>query len=77
MAKKRAASRKPVTHRPVAPQTTASGTPAVAPKAAAPAKGPVVDFAAEYRYVLGDLKHIAVLAAIMFATLITLALVIR
>jgi hypothetical protein len=35
------------------------------------------DFASEYRYVLGDLKRIGVLAAGMFATLVVLALVIR
>ena len=35
------------------------------------------DFASEYRYVLGDLKRIAILAAGMFATLVVLALVIR
>ena len=35
------------------------------------------DFASEYRYVLGDLKRIGMLAAAMFATLVVLALVIR
>jgi hypothetical protein len=35
------------------------------------------DFATEYRYVLGDLKQIAILAAAMFATLIVLALVLQ
>lgn len=84
MAKKRATSRKPVTRRPDAPQAAAPSTPSAAPRAVAmaktattPAKAAPVDFATEYRYVLGDLKHIGVLAAAMFATLIVLALVIR
>jgi len=34
-----------------------------------------VDFAAEYRYVLHDLKRVGILAAAMFATLAILALV--
>ena len=41
---------------------------------AATAAGPV-NFGEEYRYVLGDLKRIAVLAAVMFATLVVLALI--
>ena len=84
MAKKRAASRRPVTRRPDAPQAAASSAPSVAPRAAAiakttttPVKAAPVDFATEYRYVLGDLKHIGVLAAAMFAVLIVLALVIH
>ncbi len=84
MAKKRAASRKPVTRRPDAPQTAVQSAPSVAPRAmatvkaaAAPTKAVPVDFATEYRYVLGDLKHIGVLAAAMFAVLIVLALVIH
>jgi len=38
------------------------------------AAGPV-DFGQEYRYVLGDLKRIAILAAVMFAALVVLALI--
>lgn len=51
----------------------------VAPRAAAEtrSKSEEPDFASEYRYVLGDLKRIAILAAGMFATLVVLALVIR
>lgn len=79
MAKKRTASRRPVTHRPAAPQSTAPAATSVPQKTAAtaPTKPAPVDFAVEYRYVLGDLKHIGVLAAAMFATLIALALIIR
>ena len=83
MAKKRAASRKPVTRRPDAPLAAAQSAPSIAPRAAAakaattPVKAAPVDFATEYRYVLGDLKHIGVLAAAMFAVLIVLALVIH
>jgi len=33
------------------------------------------DFGQEYRYVLGDLRRIAILAAIMFAVLIVLAII--
>ncbi len=48
-----------------------------APRAAERATGKETDFASEYRYVLGDLKRIGMLAAAMFATLVVLALVIR
>jgi len=34
-----------------------------------------VDFAAEYRYVLSDLRRFGILAVAMFATLVVLALV--
>lgn len=44
---------------------------------AAPPPPQKVDFATEYQYVIGDLRHIAILAVAMFATLIVLALVIR
>ncbi len=37
--------------------------------------GGEVDFATEYRYVLGDLKRFAILAGAMFAALLILALV--
>ena len=40
-------------------------------------RGKEVDFAAEYHYVMSDLKRFALLAVAMFATLIVLALVIR
>ena len=36
-----------------------------------------VDFATEYHYVLGDLKRFAILAAVMFASLVALALILR
>lgn len=36
-----------------------------------------IDFAAEYGYVLGDLRRIGLLALAMFATLVALALIIR
>lgn len=50
----------------VAPQAVEKGSAGKAP-----------DFASEYRYVLGDLKRIAILAAGMFTTLGVLALIIR
>ncbi len=47
-------------------------------RAAAPAKAATaVDFTSEYRYVLGDLKRLGIIAASMFATLIVLALFLR
>ena len=36
-----------------------------------------VDFAAEYHYVLGDLRRLGILAAVMFASLVALALILR
>ncbi|GEM_PF-1725399 len=36
-----------------------------------------VDFAHEYRYVVGDLRRVAILAAAMFALLAILALALR
>jgi hypothetical protein len=45
------------------------------PVAAASAATTTTNFAQEYHYVLGDLKRIAILAAVMFAILIILALV--
>lgn len=61
--------------RPVSSSATAqpAGRPA-APTAAtqAPARHPT-DLAEEYRYVIGDLKRIGVLAAVMFALLVGLA----
>jgi len=45
--------------------------------ASAPPPAKQVDFSTEYQYVVGDLRHIAILAAAMFATLIVLALVIQ
>jgi hypothetical protein len=36
-----------------------------------------VDFAAEYHYVVGDLRKMGILAAAMFAVLIVLSLVVR
>jgi len=44
---------------------------------AAAASAKEVDFRTEYRYVLGDLKRIGILAASMFAMLVVLALIVR
>lgn len=54
----------------------ASRTTVVAPVVEERGSGEV-DFRTEYRYVLSDLKHIGILAAAMFGTLIVLALVIH
>ena len=55
-----------------------SAPQATAPAPSAPARpSAMVDFANEYRYVLGDLRRIGILAAGMFATLVALALIIR
>ena len=79
-------ARKRSSQRPV--RTAAAQTPrgagqrsapqATAPAPSAPARpSAMVDFANEYRYVLGDLRRIGILAAGMFATLVALALIIR
>lgn len=71
MAKKR--RRRPI---PVARERAAGvAAPAGAAEARSTSKEP--DFAGEYRYVVGDLKRIAILAAGMFITLGVLALFIR
>ncbi|HHX43521.1 MAG TPA: hypothetical protein GX714_05975 [Chloroflexi bacterium] len=49
---------------------------AEAPAAEQRSTGQEPDYAGEYRYVLGDLKRIGVLAAAMFAILVALALII-
>jgi hypothetical protein len=68
------------------PRASVSSKPAAGPRqAAAPKPSPKaaaaaakeVDFRTEYRYVLGDLKRIGILAAAMFATLVILAMVLR
>ena len=76
----RSGARPPVAPRATAP--TAARSADARPRAAASAKAAAapskdVDFRSEYRYVLGDLKRIGILAAAMFATLVVLALVIR
>jgi hypothetical protein len=53
------------------PSTTSR--PAASVSAAAVAG--LVNFSQEYHYVLGDLKRIAILAAVMFAALVILALI--
>jgi hypothetical protein len=45
--------------------------------AAAPPPKKQIDFSTEYRYVLGDLRKMGVIAAAMFAILIVLSLIIR
>jgi hypothetical protein len=65
----------------VAPSTTEALLPAESgkerPAALQPTPKKQVDFAAEYHYVLGDLRKMAVLAAGMFVVLILLSFVIR
>ena len=70
-ARRRRAARAPAsrTIRPSAPK------PRRVPVASASSKE--ADFCTEYHYVLGDLKRIAILAAIMLASLVVLALVLR
>lgn len=41
----------------------------------APTGGAAVDFRAEYRYVLADLKRLGILAAAMFALLVVLSFI--
>lgn len=62
------------TGRAAAPSPSASRHP-TASSAAATAK--TVDFASEYRHVIGDLRRLGILAAASFAVLIVLALVLR
>ena len=77
--KQRYSARPPAASKATSSTTARKGE--VQPKASAPAKaaaapGKDVDFRSEYRYVLGDLKRIGILAAAMFATLVVLALVV-
>lgn len=70
---------KPQVHpQPLSGQQAARKTAPVggASRASAAAKT-VVDFTTEYRYVLGDLKRLGIIAAAMFTTLIVLALIVR
>jgi len=85
MAKKsRRARRQQKSHRPSTPpptQTVPSSGPAATPDEelpAAPAPSPrtEVDFAAEYRYVINDLRSMAIIAIAMLAVLIALSFVI-
>ncbi|HOG46943.1 MAG TPA: hypothetical protein PLJ35_05550 [Anaerolineae bacterium] len=57
---------------------SAAGTTTIRPSAAAEQPAPAhttADLAGEYRYVLGDLRRIGILAASMFALLVAIALV--
>ena len=85
MAKKsRRARRQQTAHRPSTPpptQTVPSSQPSATPDEelpAAPVPSPrkEVDFAAEYRYVIDDLRSMAIIAIAMLAVLIALAFVI-
>jgi len=71
---KKKRSRKRSTYR---KNTAARSAASVAASVSAPPPPKEVDFSTEYQYVLGDLRHIAILAAAMFATLITLSLIIN
>ncbi|MGQ9501618.1 MAG: hypothetical protein ACUVSF_05040 [Anaerolineae bacterium] len=55
--------------------------PEVAPRVAAPStmtnSGKRVDFSAEYHYIIGDLRKMAIIAASMFVVLIALSFLIR
>jgi hypothetical protein len=85
MAKKTTRRARPrATRRPVqrsAPSTTEALLPAESGKERLAASQPTpkkqVDFASEYHYVIGDLRKMAILAAIMFVVLISLSFVIR
>jgi hypothetical protein len=86
MAKKSRRSRRQQTaRRPSTPppaETTESPQPSDTPDkelAAAAASAPrqEVDFRAEYRYVIDDLRSMAIIAVAMLAVLISLSLVIR
>lgn len=76
------AARKPAVTTAEAPAAVAAPSQRVAPSkaptsAARGAAAKVVDLGSEYRYVLGDLKRLGLLAAAMFVTLVIMALVIR
>lgn len=86
MAKKSRRSRRQQTaRRPSTPpptETTQPPQPSATPDeelpaAAAPAPRQEVDFRAEYRYVIDDLRSMAIIAVAMLAVLIALSLVIR
>jgi len=89
MAKKSGKHRPQANRRPVAPAPArqaapvAASRPTVAPsgprpsaQASQPAPAPsTADLANEYRYVLGDLRRVGILAISMFALLVAIALV--
>ena len=86
MAKKsRRSRRQQSARRPSTPpptETTQSPQPSATPDeelpaAAAPTSRQEVDFRAEYRYVINDLRSMAIIAVAMLAVLIALSLVIR
>jgi len=64
---------------PAAPAAPAAASAEQTKDRAAVTQSPkkLVDFAAEYRYVIGDLRKMGILAAAMFALLILLSLVVR
>ena len=74
------AARRPSTPPPT--ETTQPPQPSAAPDeelpaAAAPTPRQEVDFTAEYRYVIDDLRSMGIIAVAMLAVLIALSLVIR
>lgn len=83
MPKKTKRPRRKATTRQMAPAPAAPVTnepSAAAPRVATVAKATTatkVDLAQEYRYVFSDLRRIAITAALMFALLFILALVVR
>ena len=78
MAKKNRRARRPLTSpsfSPVpSPETPEAARPA---PGASPTPGKKVDFAAEYHYVLHDLRTMGIIAASMLAVLVALSFIIR
>jgi hypothetical protein len=78
MAKKTRRARRPLpspSFRPVPSQATPEAARPV--PGASPTPGKKVDFAAEYYYVLHDLRNMGIIAASMLAVLIALSFIIR
>ncbi len=84
MAKKNRRARRPLTSPSFSPAPSPVTSEAAAPVAApssrfgvSPTSGNKVDFAAEYYYVLHDLRTMGIIAAAMLAILVALSFIIR
>ena len=78
MAKKNRRARRPLTSPSFSPVPSPATSEAASPApGASPTPGKKVDFAAEYYYVLHDLRTMGIIAASMLAILVALSFIIR
>ena len=78
MAKKYRRARRPLTSPSFSPEPSQAAPEAARPApGASPTPGKKVDFAAEYYYVLHDLRTMGIIAASMLAILVALSFIIR